>query len=416
MSQQVNMTPREKVIQARIALLRLYPFFGTMAMHLKPIELTEEEAKKTMPVPTMGVDIYGNMPYNVEFVRQLTPEDLLFVIGHETMHLALEHLTRKGSRSERLWNVAADEAINNLLKIEMRIWKHALCSQQFEHMSAEEIYDELLKEANIQKVYGANGLPSPFDTHFYDEGQGKDGQGNQQQPGDSPFHMKGQEKIDAPKMIKDAASFAKSQGKLPAGMERLFKDLLEPRMNWKELLQKFIMSIIPQDWTYTKPSKRAQSAGFYMPSMVKETVELVVAVDSSGSISDEEYTQFLSEIYAMCRSVTSIRATLIVCDAEINFVTEIDEHFDPALHVQGRGYGGTSCIPVFKYVHEEKNENVKLLVYLTDGYIDEPHKSVYETGYPVLWVVSSHGQKDFLHENIGNQTVVQMQGKGRDDI
>lgn len=405
----MNMSPREKVIQARISLLRLFPFFGTMAMHLKPIQLTKEEAEKYLPQPTMGVDVYGNMPYNEEFVTGLSQEDLMFTIGHETMHLALKHLTRIGSRSRDLWNTATDEAINNLLKHEMRIWKQALCSSQLEEMSAEEIYDHLLKEANCKKCYGSSGVPAPFDSHFYDNDDP-----NKKKQKKSHFHSQGQEKIDTAKMIKDAASFAKGQGKFPAGMARLFKDLLDPRMNWKELLQKYIMSILPQDWTYTKPSKRAQAAGFYMPSIVKETVELIVAVDSSGSISDGEYAQFLSEIFAMTRSVRNIRATVLICDAALSQIVEIDNTFDPNLHIAGRGYGGTSCIPVFKWIHEEKNENVKLLVYLTDGYIDEPNEMIYESGYPVLWIITPRGSSDFLKNNIGNQTTIQMEGEIKD--
>jgi len=405
-----NMSPREKIIQARIALLRLYPFFGTMAMHLRPIELEEKEANKLMPNPgggeaTIGVDKYGNMPYNKAFVKKLTSEELLFIIAHETMHIALQHLDRKGSRNPKLWNIATDEAINNMLKHEMRVWKGGLCSHQFEEKSAEEIYDELLKKTTIEKVYGGS-CPNSFDTHFYGGGNSKNSK-----KGNSPFYTPGQEKIDAPKMIKDAASFAKGQGKMPAGMERLFKDLLNPKMNWKEILQKYIISVIPQDFTYTKPSKRAYAAGFYMPSVVKETVDIIIGVDSSGSISDAEYSQFLSEIFAMTRAVQNLRATILICDAEISQVVEIDNNFNPEMDIEGRGYGGTSCRPVFQWIKEEKNENVKLLIYLTDGYIDEPDETIYESGYPVLWVVTPRGSINFLKANIGNQTVVQMEGE-----
>jgi len=153
------------------------------------------------------------------------------------------------------------------------------------------------------------------------------------------------------------------------------------------------------------------AAGFYMPSIVKETVEIVVAVDSSGSISDEEYAQFLSEIVAMTRAVNNLKATVIVCDAEIQDIVEIDNSFNPYMDIKGRGYGGTSCIPVFKWIHEERNENVKLLVYLTDGYIDEPYEEIYQSGYPVLWVVTAQGRVDFLTKNLGNQIVVQMPAK-----
>jgi len=406
---QINMTPREKVIQARISLLRLMPFWGTMAMHLTPIELTKEDAQKVFgrQEPTMGVDIYGNCPYCDEFVAGLSQEDLMMVIAHETMHLALQHLTRIGSRNPKLWNVATDEAINNLLKHEMRIWKGALCSAQFEEKSAEEIYDELLQDTTIDNVYGGN-CPDSFDAHFYEEPDGDD---------QSPFKGEGQEGIDAPRMIKDAASFAKSQGKMPAGMARLFKELLDPKMNWKELLQKYMMSVLPQDWTYTKPSKRAQAAGFYMPSIVKETVEIIIGVDSSGSISDHEYQQFLSEIFAMTRAVNNLRATVLICDAEISQVVEIDNSFDPGMDIEGRGYGGTSCLPVFDWIHNEKSENIKLLVYLTDGYIDEPIEMTYQTGFPVLWIVTPRGSVDFLKKNLGNQTVIQMKGtvQGEED-
>ena len=402
-----NMTPREKVVQARISLLRLMPFWGTMAMHLRPMGFSKEEAQKIFgkKEPTAGVDIYGNMPYCNEFVDGLTPEELMFVVAHETMHLALEHLKRKGSRDQEMWNVATDEAINNLLKHEMRVLRNALCSHQFEEKSSEEIYDELLKDQTIQKVYGGN-MPSSFDAHFYDDSGG--GKNGKNQKPSSPFYSPGQEKINAPKMIKDAASFAKSQGKMPAGMERLFKDLLEPKMNWKELLQKYIMAVLPQDWTYTKPSKRSAASGFYMPSIVKETVDIIVGVDSSGSISDHEYNQFLSEIFAMTRAVNNLRATVLICDAAISQVVEIDNSFDPSMDIEGRGYGGTSCIPVFQWIHEEKSENVKLLVYLTDGYIDEPFYEIYESGYPVLWIVTPRGSVDFLRKNIGNQVIIQM--------
>jgi len=399
-----NITPREKIILARISLLRRMPFWGTMAMRLKPIGFPKEEAIQIFgqAKPTIGVDIYGNLPYNREFVADLSQEEAMFVLAHETMHLALRHLERKGSRDERLWNVANDEAINNLLKQEMRILKSALAHKEFEDMSSEEIYDEILKKEIIDQVFGGN-LPDSFDVHFYDEPK----KGNTP----PPFQKSGQEKIDIPKMIKDAAAFAKSQGKMPAGMDRLFKNLLEPKMNWKELLQKYIVSVLPQDWTYTKPSKRSAACGFCMPSIVKETVDIIIGVDSSGSISDPEYCQFLSEIFAITRAVNNLRATVLICDAAVQQVVEIDSNFDPGMDIKGRGYGGTSCIPVFEWIHEEKRENVKLLVYLTDGYIDEPNEMIYESAYPVLWIVTPRGSTRFLERNIGNQMVVQMEGK-----
>jgi len=414
-----GMTPKERIIAARIALLRHFPFFGSLAMHLRPIELTKEEAAKEMMMPTMGVDEYGNMPYNKAFVEKITQDDLIFVIAHEVMHLALEHLGRKGSRDPTVFNIAADEAINLLLKEEMKTPDWCLKHEEFANKSAEEIYDIIIQKIKSQLqamgLMDKNGkLTQPLDSHYYgsgNQGQKKQqgqGSGNQQKLG-SKWAQKGQEKLNMPKVVKDAASFAKSQGRLPAGMERLFKHLLEPKCNWKEILRKYIMNSIPQDWNYMKPSKRSISSGFYMPQTTKEEVNIIVGVDSSGSISDEEYHQFLTEIWAMTKSVANLKATVIVCDAEISEVVEIDNSFDPAF-MHGRGYGGTSCLPVFDWIEKEKNNNIKLLVYLTDGYIDTPRET---PPFPHLWVITKHGQVTFGVEDKGGQ-VIKME-EGEDD-
>ncbi len=119
----------------------------------------------------------------------------------------------------------------------------------------------------------------------------------------------------------------------------------------------------------------------------------------------------------MTRCVANLKATVLICDAEISQVVEIDNTFDPGMDIEGRGYGGTSCIPVFDWIHNERNENIRLLVYLTDGYIDEPYEAIYETAYPVLWIVTPRGSEDFLRNNIGNQRTIKMEGgiKGEED-
>ena len=403
----LQLTPREKIMKARITLLRTQPFFGSLAMHLIPIQMEGEEQKAR--IQTMGVNVYGQLFYNPDYVNSLEMGDLCFVLSHEIMHLALEHFTRIGLRQRKLWNIATDEAINHLLDKEMKVPKGLLCSAPFRNKSSEQIYDELLQQANFTKVYGAGNCSrvGPFDVHFY-PGQGESG-GEGKGKEDSPLDTGGLEEVDVPKMIREAAGFAKQQGKLPSGMLRLFKDILEPTMNWKELLQKFIMTTLPQDWTYIKPSKRSISVGFYMPTVHKEDIEIVIGVDSSGSISDQEYAQFLTEVYSMVKIIENLKASVLICDAQISEIVEVDSSFDPLRDIQGGGYGGTSCIPVFKWISQEKDENVKLLVYLTDGYIDEPTEDVYSTGYPVLWVVTKKGKTDFLKRNIGNQTIIQME-------
>lgn len=434
-----DLTPREKIIKARIELLRAHPFWGTMAMHLRPIELTGEDIQKEMgDMPTIAVDEFGNMPYSADFIKTKTLEEVMFYVAHETMHVALEHIWRIGSRDPMTANIAADFAANYLLGEEMQIPQGVLGYQddKYKGKSFEEIYEELVKQGKkysmkfksgqfdkmipskgnkCPKCGGSGKLPNGSNCpNCGGQGQGPSGAGSGKL---SPFWKPGQTPIDPTKMVKDAINFAKNQGHLPAGMERVFKDYFTTGLNWKEMLLKYIQEVLPKDFTYMKPGKRFCSTGVYFPAITKQEIEIYVGVDSSGSISDEEYSIFLSEIYQIISAFENVKGTMIVCDAAIGAesIVDIDQTFDPT-QVHGKGYGGTSCLPVFKWIKDEKEERIKLLIYFTDGYIDEPNEEVYSGEYPVLWVITKAGRTDFLQQNIGKQMVIQMdEGRGRDD-
>lgn len=360
-------------------------------MKLVPRELSESEQKQ-YGVTAMAIDIYGNLLYSPEWVSKQSDAVLKCAVVHEVMHLALRHLQRLGTRQPLLWNVATDAAINEILSATFNIPKEWVRIPEMKGKCAEEIYDWLIRNAEKAKQYVAG----VFDKHFFASGEGEEQE--------SPFYQEGQQPFDAERAVREAWNFAKTQGKVPAGIERYFKDILNPQLDWKELLRRFIVETIPHDFSYTRPHKKSQATGFYMPIIRREEVNLVIAVDSSGSISDEEYAEFLSEIYAMVRQFEGIRATLIICDCEIKEVMEIDESFDPYC-VHGRGYGGTSSIPVYNYIEENIGEhNVKLLVYFTDGWIDIPNK---EYSFPTLWIVTKRGRTDEV-EKMPNSVVIQI--------
>ena len=408
-----TLTPRERISKARINLLTDFPFFGILATHLIPKELTPEEVKM-YGLTTMAVDEYGNMPYNPDFVAKIDEQELKGVVAHEVLHIALKHIERLGTRKMDIWNVAIDNADNKIVRDSgLKLPAKCIDIKEMYDKSSEETYDYLVKNAQKMKVTGngkgqsqCNGQET-IDGHVFGdqgkkgdkEGSGKDGKSQK----GSPFAKPNQSKIDVARAVKEAYNYARQQGKVPAGMERLFSDILDPSMDWKDILRKYIVNTLPHDWSYTRPSKKSYSTGFYMPMVTKEFIEITVAVDSSGSIGDAEYIEFLSEIYHMVRQFESLRATLIVCDCAINTVVEIDETFDPAC-VHGRGYGGTSSIPVYNYIEQEKNDNIKLLVYFTDGYIDVPDK---EPTFPTLWIVTGHGSVETVNK-AKNSIVIQM--------
>lgn len=400
-----NLTPRERIAKARINLLTDYPFFGSIAMHLVPREVSEDESK-AYGLVTMGVDLYGNLMYYPPWVAAQTDVIMKCGVAHEVMHVCLKHLVRLGTRDPRVWNIAVDAAVNEVLSHTFKIPDQWVRIQQMAQKCAEEIYDWIIKNAKTYKMPDSGG----FDSHIFGDdkadgngqsknGQGQGGTGNK----NSPFYQQGQQPVDVPRVVKEAYNFSKSQGKLPAGIDRMFADILNPVLDWKDILRKFIVQVIPHDFTYTRPSKKSYSVGYYMPRVVREHIQLVIGVDSSGSISDEEYAEFLSEIYAMCRQFECLNATVLVCDAEITEVKEIDENFDP-YSVHGRGYGGTSSLPVFKWIEDEKQCDIKILLYFTDGYIDIPEK-LYE--FPTLWIVTKNGRTDTV-DKMDNAIVIQM--------
>jgi len=411
-----NLTPRERIAKARINLLTDYPFFGNIAMKLVPREVSDAEAE-AFGINTMAVDMFGNLVYNPHWVTAQTDTIMKAGISHEVMHVCLKHLVRLGTRDPKIWNIAVDAAVNEVLSHTFRLPDGWVRIQQMAQKCSEEIYDWIIKNAKTYKMPVSGG----FDSHIFGQdegdttGQGKKGQSGQIQGGakNSPFYQSGQQPFDTARAVREAYNFAKSQGKLPAGIDRLFADILNPQLDWKDVLRKYIVQVIPHDFSYTKPSKKSYSVGYYMPMIKREHIELCIGVDSSGSISEEEYAEFLTEIYAMCRQFECLKATVIICDAAVQEVMEIDENFDPYC-VKGRGYGGTDSRPVYDWLEENKGaETVKLLVYFTDGYINIPDK---EYSFPTLWIVTKNGRTDEV-DKMGNSTVIQIpkNGMGRDN-
>lgn len=411
-------TPREKIAKARINLLTDFPFYGSICMKLVPRELSEEEVK-AFDIRTMAVDIYGNLMYNPKWIEQQTDDVMQAAVCHETLHLCLKHLERIGTRDQKLWNLATDSAINDILKGSFRVPNSWVHFKEMSRKSAEEIYDWLIKNIQIIRIPVGCG----FDKHIYSdksrEGcRGERCRGEHRGKGGattgataSPFYQEGQTPFDPTRAIREAYNFAKSQGRVPAGIERVFADILAPQMNWKDILRKYLVQMIPHDYSYVRPSKKSYACGYYLPMITKEEIELVIGVDSSGSISDTEYAEFLSEIVGMCRQFEALRATVIVCDAAVQCVQEIDNNFDPN-SIKGRGYGGTLSQPVYDWIVENIGEqNVKLLIYFTDGYIDLPNK-VY--AFHTLWVVTKNGRTDEV-EKMKNATVIQMLKNGEEN-
>lgn len=180
------------------------------------------------------------------------------------------------------------------------------------------------------------------------------------------------------------AQSAKAQGELPAGLERLVKDLLYPRVSWRNQLRRYVTSMGRESADWKRPNRKFLESGFYFPTLKSKRLEVAFAVDTSGSISDDDLRDFMSEVKGALDSFPSYKVRLFACDAGVHtkVTAERPEDFDDFID-EIRGGGGTDFRPVFD---ELENEPVKALVYLTDGRGTFPDKI---PPYDVLWVINN---------------------------
>jgi len=391
------MTPELRMRRARTRLLLEHPFFGTLAMRLNA---TRDDTINPPTMCTNGRDLI----YHGPFVETLSDPELIGVYAHEVEHCALLHVFRRGTRDAYEWNVACDYAINQLLvDAGLTLPQGALIDAQYKGMSAEQIYAKRKSQGNPQPKQGkgqgqgqGKGKPCPTGT-FEDapKADSKDSGGKGSSGGPKPQHgqEKGQENDpgdgsgDIPTeqdwkiAAEQAAMAARKAGKMPGEADRQMRNGRQSPQDWKQILREFVAATIPSDYSWSHPNRRYVATGLYLPGMVKEnTGELVLAVDTSGSIDGPMLASFNTEIQAIADEAKPEKIHVVYCDARVQKTDEFlpgDE-----LILKAKGGGGTNFQPVFDWV-EEKEIQPKALIYLTDLECgDRPSAP----DYPVLWV------------------------------
>lgn len=366
-----------KIKQSRIKLLFEQPFFGNLVMNL-PLE----DATDSGWCPTAAVDgrkIY----YNREFFNSLKMEELTFVLCHEVLHVALDHLTRKGQRDPEWWNMANDFVINSILH-ESKIGKMpttrvpcevnssgkktqaqrvGLYDSKYHGWSSEAVYEDLEKRKVKKEL--------TLDVHFEVQSGGKNEQKGKNPHGGLTVTLTQEEieqlREEMKNKILQAANA--SAGKMPAGIKRLIDELLEPKVNWRDLLRNSIQSCLINDFTWMKPNRKHMYSGIFLPSMSKDdTIDLQIAIDMSGSISQEMGKDFMSEIKGIMDQYADYKIGILTFDTKIyNYQEFTKDKIDSFLSYKLVGGGGTDFTCFWN--HWENNYIVpKLAVVFTDGY------------------------------------------------
>jgi predicted metal-dependent peptidase len=351
----VKLTAEEKLSTAKAYLMLKHPFYASIVLRLKLQEVDN--------CPTMFTD--GKMlGYNAKFVSKLPKMELVAVLAHEAEHVLFLHFARMANRDIQLWNMAGDYAINgHLMDNGFNLPNDCLFEYQYKNWNTEKIYDEL--ESSAIKI--------PF-CNIGEVRQPKNDDGSNM----TPSQIK-QLEAEVKVAVEQAAQIAKKQGNLPGHLERLVKELLEPVVNWKEALQEFATKLSKNDYTWTKRNKRYTDV--YLPRLeTPEIGDLVIAIDTSGSLDDKQLGEIASEVRSIM-SIFTVRLTVIYCDAEVQKVEEFENADDFGLKMYGGG--GTDYAPVFKEVIDRGIEPVGLL-YFTDGYCWSFPRNVPD--YKVMWI------------------------------
>ena len=359
----------EKLTTARVGLLLKTPFFGNMATRMKLIDASDW----CPTAATNGRDFY----YNRDFVEKLSIKKLEFLFAHEIGHCVFDHFGRAGSRDRRMCNIAQDFAINQILvdeRIGEKITEVDIClDSKYRGLAWEEIYDMLEQERQQMPEMSMeeflDKLGDLLDEHINEDSgapgtEKKDGKGRPTLSKEEAQKIKDEIKES---MIQAAA--AAGAGKVPGQIQRLIKDLTEPKMDWREVLQMNIQSIIRNDYSFQRPNRKSQHSGAILPGMRNdETIDVAVAIDMSGSIGDEDAKIFLSEVKGIMDQYQDYKIDIWCFDTEIyNHQTFDADSGEDFLNYEPMGGGGTDFMANWTFMKDQDIVPKKFIMF-TDGY------------------------------------------------
>ena len=334
--------------------------------------------------------------YGREFIKKLKDPELAFVVMHEGMHKLLRHLTtwkKLHDENSRLANAACDYVINLQLKdidpeeriIAMPKYREGehkgkvmgLIDEKYRGMNAKQVFDLLKQE------YGGGG------------GGGEGGEGFDDHDWDGAKELSEEDKKKLERDIDQAIrqglmAQQKIAGKGTGGISRELEELLQPKIDWREVLREFVKSTCRARDTssWRRPNRRYLSTDTYMPSMIGQRVgHLVIAIDTSGSIGNAELAEFLSEVKGIAEEVNPEKVDLLYWGTSVEQHEEYGESEVPNIVSSTKpvGGGGTAPSCISTYIAEKKIEPECIIV-LTDGHVGDDWGS--DWAAPLLWVIT----------------------------
>jgi len=361
----------ERITNAKVSLIFHQPWFGQLANYLTFF--------RDDSIGTMGVNIKGQVTFNESFIQSLNDEELCGVMCHEILHLAYQHLARMEYRDPLIWNIAGDLKINNeiifngnstFFKLpKMALIPYGNCItigkakiNNIDLKSSEEIYKEIIEKNEKDDLKDLS-----MDTFIKTDNISSD---------DFKESINSwQEKVSI------ANEVCKDKGDIPAGLLREMKDIDTPKLSWHQIIKQRL-KLIATNKSWKKPSKRMLPWYFAGRNKVKG-LTCAICIDTSGSMSDDELKQILTETWGLSQQFKAIKFYIMCCDTNLTEPFIVDTRTKrKLLSIKLKGGGGTDFNPVFKWI-EKNNIILDCLIYFTDLYGNFPNK---KPMYQTYWV------------------------------
>jgi predicted metal-dependent peptidase len=388
---------KERMTKTRVKLLKKSPFFGTLLLNAP---WREDES-----IPTAATDGKGLM-FNPKFMETLNEKQMAGVVLHELGHVFLQHVPRMRDifrHDPVLANIAADIVVNGIIDDNrLELPDGAVRDDKLKHLSVREVYSVLKQKQSKDPNYVKNHFGVEQVNVCLVEG---DGSGEGQDGSGGKFIDHDGNEVEAPDwkdVINKAATIArmKKAGPVGAAMDRLFKDLLEPSIDWRTLLYKYVTECRNDFDGY---DRRFAYRNMYLDDFSGSTVHVLVYIDVSGSIDDKVLTEFMSELHGAVSAVSSIAGQVFCFDTNLHPVCDIA---DIATDFKLIGGGGTDFGPIISHIaeyrenHPETQGSSILPIILTDGYAGL--NLDYDTTGPLLWIISPGGipSSDFPYGDV----------------
>jgi predicted metal-dependent peptidase len=360
-----------QIVKTRVKMLKNSPFFGTLLLHT---QWREEESIST--AATDGQVLLLNR----EFMESLSAAHFQSVLLHEMLHMALSHVERMKDKFEidpQTSNIAADIVVNGIIQDNgLSLPEEAVTDNDLKHLSVREIYSILKQKQEEDPDYLKNKYGYSDANECLKPGK--------KESGGSSSSTNWNDVINKAKTI---ASMKKA-GARGAGIRRIFKELFEPRVNWRDALYRYITAAKTD---FEGFDRRFVSNGLYLDDLGGGKINIVAFIDTSASVDEELLGEFVKELRFAVNALPQISGKLYYFDTKLYYQGEIEEINDVP---QVQGGGGTSFKPIMakldKLVEEDSTSSVLGLI-LTDGFasmhLDEPNCSM-------MWCISPGGIND----------------------